>query len=223
MKSQNRIIMHIDMNSSILGQIPLSLSFQFDLTSEEDAYRAQCVVEPFDATLLNGFIGSQFFIEFRSGHIDAMNFSFEGNNKANIGEMDLEYTKLRVQKLQGHEKYMEGRPKTGFFASVGNMLIPTNRSKDQRNYKPGVIYYEKEYNRDLVHGTVMALLSGLLSSTGFASKNMEKMQKKAEALDEISTQKSAEKAQKQADKVDKKKESAEQKEAKKEEKQEQRR
>ena len=122
-----------------------------------------------------------------------------------VGEMDFEYTNLRVRKLEGHEKYMEGRPKTGFFASVGNMLIPTNRTRSQRNYKAGVIYYEKEYNRDLVHCTVMAMLSGVLSSTGLASRNLEKRQKQAAELDETSTIKSAEKAAQQAEKAEKQK------------------
>ena len=58
---------------------------------------------------------------------------------------------------------------------------------------------KKEYNRDFVHGNAMSIVSGLASSVGFGSKNLDKQQEKASKLDETSTQNSADKALKKAE------------------------
>jgi len=129
--------------------------------------------------------------------------------------MTFEYSDLKVRKLSGHEKYIDGKPKTGFFAMVGNMLIPKNRSQEAKNYKVAAVYYEKEYNRDMLHGTIMSMLSGIMSSVGLSSKNISKMEEKASKLDDSDTQKSAEKAQQKADKVDQQKQLDKEKEEKK--------
>ena len=189
--------------SRLMDQIPLVLDYKLKLDAEDDQFWTSCTVEPFEASILNGFLGSQFFVQFKSGKIDRLHFEFEGNKKANVGSMDLEYSALKVQKLQGHEKYIQGKPKTGFLASMANMFIPTNRSMDQKNYKTAVIYYKKEYNRDIIHGTIQSLISGIMSSVGFATKNLEKQQAKAAALDEP-TEPPPSKANKKADKEKKK-------------------
>jgi hypothetical protein len=211
-------MMDVSLSTLVMGQIPVSMDYKINIGSPEDQYWAKCKVDPFNATLLNGFLGSQFFIEFKSGHIDNFEFEFEGNNKVNLGKMDFEYTKLRVQKLKGYEDYISGKPKTGFLSVVGNVLIPNNRSKNNKKYKPGAIYYEKEFNRPMIHATIMSMLSGVLSSMGLSSRNMEKQQKKAAALDSTAVQKSEEAVLKQTQKIDTQKEEQEKKEAKKKEK-----
>ena len=210
-------MMHVSASTMIMGEVPISLNYKLKIDSPEDQFWASVRTAPFDMRILNDFVGSQFFIEFRSGHLDKFEFRFEGNKKANVGEMDFEYSNLKVQKLQGHERYIASRPKTGFFASLGNMLIPANRSSGQKRFKTAAIYYEKEYNRDLIHGTIMSMLSGVLSSLGFSSKNIEKQQQKAAALDDTTLQKSAENAQEKALKAEQQKKEIELKNAKKEE------
>lgn len=212
-------IMEIQLSTKINNQVPVNMNYKFDLQSEEDAFWVTCKVEPFKASVLNRFLGSQFFLIIKTGHIDNMEFEFAGNNKANVGQMDFEYTKLKLQKLKGYDALIEGKPKTGFLSAVGNIIIPNNRSKNDKKYKPGAIYYEKEFNRPLIHGTIMSMLSGILSSMGITSRNIEKQQQKADALDDTAVQKSEETVIKQNEKLDKQKEDEKIKEAKKEEKQ----
>jgi len=188
----------------IEDSIEVDLNVDFDISSPEDKFFVSCDVQPFQAMNLNGFLGSQFFIEFPKGRINYLHYEFEGNNKANVGTMDLEYQGLKVRKLKDYQKYIEGKPNTGFAAGIGNILIPANRSRQTKGYKKAVIYYEKEYNRDFVHGTIMSLVSGLASSVGFGSKNLDKKQQKANELDETSTQHSAEKVLQKAEDAAKK-------------------
>jgi len=183
----------------IEDSIEVDLKVDFDIPSPEDNFFLSCDVQPFQAINLNGFLGSQFFIEFPKGRINYLHFEFEGNNKANVGTMDLEYQDLKVRKLKDYQKYIEGKPNTGLIAGIGNILIPVNRSRQTKGYKQAVVYYEKEYNRDFVHGTIMSLVSGLASSVGFSSKNLDKKQQKASELDETSTQLSAEKVLQKAE------------------------
>ncbi len=197
-------IMEVYAEGNIMQAGPVSVDFKFDLPSAEDHYTARASAGPMDIRAINNFLGSQFFIEFKSGYVEEMTFEYEGNNKANVGQMDLEYRNLKVQKLQDFEQFLEGHPHTGFFAGIGNMLVPKNRSKDQKKYKTAVVYYEKEYNRDVIHGLIQSMLSGIMSSVGLASKNLEKKMHQAENLTKEDTQKSAAKAQHQAEKVDRK-------------------
>jgi hypothetical protein len=64
-----------------------------------------------------------------------------------------------------------------------------------------VIYYEKEYNRDFIHGTIMSLLSGAESSFGLKTKNLEKREEEAAQLDATDTEQSAQKALEKAEKA----------------------
>ncbi len=184
---------------------PVMVDFRFDLTSPESAYQAHAEVGPVDITAINPFMASQFFIDFKSGYVEEMSFYYDGNNKVNVGEMDLQYRDLRVERAKNFKKYMEKHPHTGFFAGIGNMLAPRNRSKDQKHYKTAVIYYEKEFNRDVIHGLIQSMLSGVVSSVGLATKNLEKRQKQAEELDSEDIQESAEKAKRKARRAEKKK------------------
>jgi hypothetical protein len=194
-------MMQFNSSFTIEDSIEVALQFAFDITSEENEYTASCDVQPFAIPTLNGFIGSQFFVEFPKGALQHFHFEFQGNNKVNVGTLDLEYEDLSVRKLQDYEKYIEGKPNTGFLAGVGNLIIPHNRNRNSNNYKPGVIYYEKEYNRDVVHCTIMSMVSGIASSVGLSSRNLEKQEEKASKLDEGSIQESAELAKDKAEKA----------------------
>jgi len=184
---------------------PVQVDFQFDLMSPEGAYETFAEVEPVDITVINPFMASQFFIDFKSGYVEEMTFHYEGNNKVNVGEMDLQYRNLRVERAKNFSKYMEGHPHTGFFAGIGNMLAPRNRSKERKHYKTAAIYYEKEYNRDVIHGLIQSMLSGIVSSVGLATKNLEKRQKQADQLDAEDIAESGRKARKKARRAEKKK------------------
>jgi len=193
--------MNLSANFSVMDSARLNLDVTFEIDSPEDSFQVHCRVDPFNASILNGFVGSQFFVEFPSGDIQNLNFYFRGNNIVNVGTMDFEYDNLKVRKLQNYKKYIEGKPNTGFIAGVGNMFIPHNRSSKNKNYKPGVIYYEKEYNRDFIHVTIMSLLSGIESSLGFKTKNIDKQERKAEQLDNSVIEESAKEALDKAEKA----------------------
>ena len=59
-------VMKIHLNTRITNKVPLILDYRLDLTSEVDQFWVQCHVDPFEASVLNEFLGSQFFIEFKS-------------------------------------------------------------------------------------------------------------------------------------------------------------
>ncbi len=193
--------MELNAEFKVMDSVLLNVNTRFVLNSEADEFTFQATSKPFDIAILNGFLGSQFFIEFSSGRIDNLSFQFEGDNKANVGTMDLAYSKLRVRNLKDYELYLVDRPKTGLLAGLGNLFMRNNLSLDDKNYKPGVIYYEKEYNRDFIHGTIMSLLSGATSSMGLTSRNLEKKQDAADNLDESDTKVAEEKALDDAEKA----------------------
>jgi hypothetical protein len=199
-------VMELQADLSVMNAAHVSLNSKFQLDSQDDQFWVKCQADPFDVRVLNGFLGSQFFIEFPSGNINHLEFEFEGNNKANVGTMDLEFEGLKVGKLKDYSKYLDDKPNTGLIAGVGNMLIPNNRSKTDKNYKQAVIYYEKEYNRDFIHGTIMSLLSGAESSFGLKTKNLEKREAEAAQLDATDTEQSAQKALEKVEKARQKQE-----------------
>jgi hypothetical protein len=199
---------------ALMDSARINLTAGFRIDSPEDQFRVTCKAEPFNIQILNEFLGSQFFIDFSSGFIKGLNFEFEGNNKANVGTMDLEYNDLKIEKYQNFKRYIDSKPHTGFIAFMGNTLIPNNRSKEDPHYKPAVIYYEKEYNRDFIHGTIMSLLSGLSSTMGFSGHNLEKQEEKARELDASDIKKSEEVAEKKAEKAEEKAEKDQEKKEK---------
>ena len=102
-----------------------------------------------------------------------------GNNYQTEGKLDLEYKKLAVEKLARDEVYSEEQKRRGLLIGLGNMLIDHNKSRADKNYRQGQIYYLKEYNRDVVHCLVEGMLSGVVSIMGFGPKTREKAAEKA--------------------------------------------
>ena len=179
---ENDPIMGLDLSTRLMAAAPLSVQYRFKIDDPQDSFTVNGSLAPMNAKVMNPFIGSQFFIEFKSGYFNTLDFSFEGNNKANVGEMDLEYQKLAFRKLQNYERFVNENPKMGFVSAAGTFLVPSNRSKSKKNYKKSVIYYEKEYNRDFIHGTIMSVLSGLANSLGVLRKDLDKKQEQAKGL-----------------------------------------
>lgn len=172
-------MMTLQLDTRLMGVTPLKARYQFKIDDPADTFTVSGSLAPMDAKVINPFIGSQFFIEFKSGYFDTVEFAFTGNNKANVGEMDLEYRKLAFRKLQNYQQYVDKSPKMGFVSAAGTLVVPSNRSKSNKGYKKSVIYYEKEYNRDFIHGTVMSVLSGFINSLGVLKKDLGKMQEQA--------------------------------------------
>jgi hypothetical protein len=201
-KMDSNPVMELNLTSKLMKEAPASLSFKFILNSPQMDYQTELNAGPMPAALLNGFLGSQFFIEFKSGYIDKIKLSYKGNNRANVGNMVFNYRNLRLSQLKNPELYMVDSPKRKFLSGVANMLIAKNNTPDMKKYHTGLVFYEREYNRDFMHGMIMSLLSGLMSSLGYGNQSEETVQRKLDALDGQSLQRSAKYAQDQADKVD---------------------
>jgi|GEM_PF-2832683 len=195
-------VMELNLTTKLMREAPASVNFKFDLNSDDLGYNTILKAGPMRASLLNDFLGSQVFIEFRSGFIDRIDLRYHGNKRANVGKMDFEYTNLRVRQLEDAEKYIDGKPKTGFLSGVANVIISKNNTPDMKKYKGGLVYYEREYNRDFMHGMIMSLVSGLMSTLGLGNQKEAKIQDKLNALDDQSMQDSAVRAQRKADQAD---------------------
>ncbi|MBT8182808.1 MAG: DUF748 domain-containing protein [Eudoraea sp.] len=176
-------MMVLQLDTRLMGVAPLNARYQFKIDDPADTFTVSGSLAPMDAKVMNPFIGSQFFIEFKSGYFDTVEFTFTGNNQANVGEMDLEYRKLAFRKLQNYQQFLDKSPKMGFVSAAGTFVVPSNRSKSDKHYKKSVIYYEKEYNRDFIHGTVMSVLSGFANSLGVLRKDLGKMQEQAKNVE----------------------------------------
>ena len=199
--------LQLRLDAKINKVAPAFAEFKFDLDSPDEEYTCELYAGPMDATLLNNFIGSQFFIEFKTGYVRRLDMRYTGNKRANTGEMDFEYVNLRIRKLENAEEYIaDGKSNRGFVAWLGNVIISKDHTANMKKYKPSLIYYEREFNRDFVHGMIESLLSGVAGTLGFGVQNEEKVQKRLDALDDSDMAESAQKAQDKADAVDRKKE-----------------
>jgi len=195
-------VMELNLTTKLMREVPASVNFKFKLNSDDLGYSTILKAGPLNAKVLNDFIGSQFFIDFRSGYIDRIDLIYRGNKRANFGKMHFDYTNLRLGQLENAEKYIDGKPRTKFLSGVANMIIPKNNMPGMKKYHTGLVYYEREYNRDFMHGMIMSLLSGILSTLGVGNQNEEKIRQKMNALNDQSMQDSAEKAQHKADQAD---------------------
>ena len=107
----------------------------FDITNMDDYFTVSGRATDFDLTLLNEFIGSQFYIKFKSGHLDLLGFDMYGNNYQTEGKLDLEYKKLAVEKLAKDEVYSDEQKRRGLLIGLGNMLIDHNKNRADKNYR----------------------------------------------------------------------------------------
>lgn len=157
----------------LMGEGQVNLNYRFPLDAGSHAFFVDGSLGPMSFEALNPFVSGLAFLRFASGRVNGMTFDFSGNESHTEGTLRLEYEDLKLAKLKDFQAVVDKNPRNGLLIGLANLIVPTHHLSTKKSYRPGEIYWEREYNRDIVHYSLQSLISGAISNLGFGPKNPE--------------------------------------------------
>ena len=167
---KQNIIATIDAEAYVMGEAPMTASFEYPLGDTAHSYTFEGEVGPMALEHLNPLLVPSSQVRVNSGQAQKCTFIVTANKRSSWGWMRLWYTDLNVsvvnEKLTDFEPTLVRKIWGTFFA---NTVVLSHNPR--RNYlRVGRIDYETDPQRGFTYHWTKALESGLKSSVGLTNK-----------------------------------------------------
>jgi hypothetical protein len=162
-------MLRIRVNAKLMGKGNLTMRFRESYLDSLQGFYLSARMGKFEMPELNRILVPLILIKITKGYIDTMWLEAHANTILAFGQMQIEYQKLHVEKLDLREK------KEGFISWLANIIVRTDNEKD------GTIYVERLQNKSIFNYWARIALSGLLTNIRVAS-NKKNKKKYEEAL-----------------------------------------
>ncbi len=114
----------ITANALFYNQTPLQIDWQFDVSSEIDAFTISGNLQEVSGEAINSFLRPAMNVEARGG-IESLYFTYSGNDDAAQGDVRIVYEDFKVNVLKD-----DGAEKSSFWSAVANLFISNNAVND---------------------------------------------------------------------------------------------
>jgi len=150
-------------NALLMGKGKMTILLKGKNFDSQNTFSLEGTLSDLDASELNPILEKSAFIYATSGKIDSMNFSFTANNDKATGNLTMLYHGLdiAVKNKQTDDTTAFKERFISFIANIKVMDSNPVRSKDPR---VGIIYYERDPERFLLHYCFRSILTGITSS-----------------------------------------------------------
>jgi hypothetical protein len=147
----------------VMGGAKLEAQFTFPLDANTP-YTAKGKMGNFQLRALNPMLENAAFVSVESGLLNELAFQFQYNNEVSRGELNIDYSDLRVQGLQkGHD---------GDVNAVKTLVA--NVALKNTNNTSGVIEAERDKRRFIFHYWAMSLMDGIRNAVAPAAPDRSK-------------------------------------------------
>jgi hypothetical protein len=135
------------------GESRLNTYFTFDLSSDQYAYTYSGEMHGFDLSRFNTMLSETSKMSITEGIMQQMKFEVEADNQVARGEMHMDYSDLKIEWLDKHNR----------LAALAQKIVMRESNPRNGNYRIGQIYFERLPSRSFWNYYVKSLLSGLNS------------------------------------------------------------
>jgi hypothetical protein len=158
-----RAFLEIKANALIMGKGKTAILLKGKLFDRNNTFSLKGTLSNLEANELNPILEKNAFIYVTSGKIDEMNFSYTADNTKATGEMTMLYHGLNVTvKNKRTDDTIALRER--FISFIANRRIfDSNPLKDEK-VRVGIIDYERDPERFILHYCFNSILSGITSS-----------------------------------------------------------
>ncbi|MCX2743620.1 hypothetical protein OO013_07075 [Mangrovivirga sp. M17] len=162
--------MLISMQGDLMGTSKLTLDLDFNMNSEEGAFKTTIGLAPMPLPEMNAFLEPSAMIRFNSGQLDTAMVFAQGYKDNIYGNMGFYYQDMSMTLLKVNTDKEGGVQGTlgGFFA---NMILKKNNTEEWYK-KPRYMFYERVDHRSFINFLVKASLTGIKSNMG-AGRNLK--------------------------------------------------
>ncbi|MFK7953713.1 MAG: hypothetical protein AB8B73_12775 [Ekhidna sp.] len=163
-------VMNVFVTANAMDIIPMYLSFDFDLNSENDEFSFKGSVAPHDMTTFNQYTENGAFVKVISGATKNLSFAVQANDTLGYGTMDFVYNNLKIAMLD-KKTYSQSNVDESVVSFIANTFFVRKRNRFTK-YRQGDIYFERIQHKAIFNFLAKLLISGTASSVGF--KNYKK-------------------------------------------------
>ncbi|MCK0144905.1 hypothetical protein MWU78_04500 [Arenibacter sp. F26102] len=155
----------IEARALLMGNAPIQLQWNFDSSKENDAFYVSGMVKDFESESINQFLKSNLRTK-AEGDINELYFTVSGDAISSRGDMKMKYRDFRFMVLK---KDRLGVNK--FLTFIGNMITNDGSKTDDRGYRYGVIYAERDTTKSFFNYLWNNVMDGILNTlTGDGKK-----------------------------------------------------
>lgn len=154
----------ISFDAKALGTIPINGNFIFSLNDTAGNFTTTGNIPSFDAHLLNKVSVPMALMRINTGNIDAIDFSFKGDNYGAGGDMVMKYSNLKVDVLK-RDKDSKEIKKKGLTSLLANFIVKNDnpRNGDLRKVEP---HYDRDSRKSFFNLVWKTIFIGMKKTLG---------------------------------------------------------
>ena len=171
--------MTLTASTRVMNQAPTTMKITVDLSSTLDYFEVEGRVDRVKADAFNKVLHPMMGIKVLNGLIHQVNFSFSANDTLSTGGLDIDYENLKIEVSEARADSEKAQRK-GFMTFAANTLVKTHNRPGNKNYLHGIIYTQRNQQKDIWPYLWHAIQSGLVSSMVPITNDKEKRQKQRE-------------------------------------------
>ncbi len=171
--------MTLTASTRVMNQAPTTMKITVDLSSTLDYFEVEGRVGRVKADAFNKVLHPMMGIKVLNGLIHQVSFSFSANDTLSTGDLDIDYENLKIEVSEARADSEKAQRK-GFMTFAANTLVKTHNRPGNKNYLHGIIYTQRNQQKDIWPYLWHAIQSGLVSSMVPITNDKEKRQKQRE-------------------------------------------
>ena len=173
---QKNNICNIKLNSSFMDRGNLDVDFDFNLTDENDSFRAKGVLGPMNLKYVNPAAIPLGMIKISSGILKQFSFDIKANKNGDRGNVKLLYNTLAVNVLK-EDTILNKLKKKAIATLYANLFIVKHNNPDEPGQKPRTVYvkYVRAPETPFFKSLWQTLFAGIKPCVGFDSEKEKQL------------------------------------------------
>ena len=149
--------------TNVLGNIPISVAFQFFLGDHAGRFNVTGNTGSFNMKSLNAISRTMALIQIDSGFMQNMLFNFSGDDFGTKGNIIMKYNKLRVELLKKND---DGQvSKRGLMSLFANLIIK-NENPHNGKLRNFDVQYDRDKNKSFFNLVWKTIFTGMKATVG---------------------------------------------------------
>ncbi len=162
----------VSASGRLMGQARADIEVSLSLTDTAQPFRMECRLGTMQLDHMNKSLENLAFLSIRSGELQQMKCSAQGNAMKAWGEMEFLYNDLKIRVIDRKTLKMNfGDALLGFFA---NTFVVKKSNPTLLLVRKGPVFYERNTTKSVFNYWVKLVLSGIKTSIGFERRKIEK-------------------------------------------------
>ncbi len=181
-KEGEKKYLKVDFRSRIMGKAEMHINVKFPLHNDSVSFILTGNTEKMDLSLLNPLTTNLLGIGIIKGKGSVDVNQITGLQDVSTGNLIFRYKTLRIHPYSRKKEKLKKGPLSPLIKfMINDLVVKSNNPKFARKPRVGQVYFERDYRKGFINYIWKSVLSGLMSTMGFNSKEQRKGKKEDKA------------------------------------------